>query len=213
MENFFDVPKEQQIAFRYFVRPGDTWTLETVHQVLMTYSDYLCHIVSYETDAERPHYQGYLCIKNPDKDLNKSRKWFKKTFGNPKGNEDYSWVRVKNPNDYKKYLLKEGQWLSNGRDTAALMKYQLISYPKKKKFQEELDSLEIEYLDSNMSDEQYIFNFMKLKGKYRQVINTNYIKQRLLMLISRKDDGRLKDISITLANEVKYLELKKNFLG
>lgn len=198
-------PNLTKVAFRFHLK--DT-TLEKVHNQLKEYKHHSGHIVAYELDAERPHYQGYILLSNKDPILQIIRKWVKKEFG-LKGNEDYSLSKVKNSEDYKKYIIKEDNWLSSGFDIDELKRYQTISYPKKKRFQEEIDELEMTYLNSDMDDTQYLFSFFKLKAKYRQVINTNYAKQRLLMLIARKDDERLFKIAENISGDIKMLEEKK----
>lgn len=198
MDKLFSVSKDCQIAFRFTPteEQSSLWTIDKVLQALKTYDKYVCAIVCYEQEAERPHYQGYFCMSESEKDVNqkRSRSWFVKTF-KPKTTSDYSWVRVKNSRDYKKYIVKEGMFTCHNYDPKELIRYQTISYPKKKHFQEEVDELEMQYFESSMSGEQYIFEFMKLKGKYRQAINTRYIQQRLLMLIARKDEDRLREIA------------------
>lgn len=196
-------PNCYKVAFR-FHDSSNKRTLQEVSQILKEYSYHSGHIVAYEEDAKRPHFQGYMLLSEADNKNDKIRKYLKQKF-NLEGNKDYSLSTVKDMKQYKKYLIKEGNWLSVGMDITELLKYQTISYPKKKKFQEELDEIEIKYIQGDMDDLQYTFEFMKLKGKYRQVINTNYIKQRLLMLISRADEERLKKIATNIVEEVKSL--------
>lgn len=173
------------------------------HALLKSYKHHAGHIVALEVDAERPHLQGYFLLSNKDNNLQIFRKWLKKTFG-LEGNKDYSLSKVKNSEDYKKYIVKETNWMSSGFDVEELKKFQLVSYPKKKNFQKELDLLEIEYLLDNMDDIGYIFNFIKLKANYKQVVNTNYVKQRLIMMRSKKsltaDDGWLMNYATELYN-------------
>lgn len=195
-------PDAIKVAFRVHLKDTD---IDTVHNKLKTYKYHSGHIVAYELDAERPHYQGYYILSNKDNNLQMFRKWLKRIF-NLEGNGDYSLSKVRNSDDYKKYIIKEHNWRQSGFDVQRLTALQLISYPKKKKFQEELDELEIRFLQEDMDYSLYLFEFFKLKGKYRQVINTNYAKQRLLMLISRKDDKKLLKISQNIAQSIKEME-------
>lgn len=199
MENFF--PNLQKVAFRIH---NDTHTLEQIHDTLKSYDHHSGHIVCREIDANRVHYQGYYLLKEKDYHLKRFRKWLVKTFS-LRGNGSYSLKDVQNPDNYKKYLMKEGQFMSIGFDTQVLLDYQLLSYPKTKKFQTELDDLEIRYLKDEIQEQQYIYEFLKLKSKYKQVINTNYVKQRVIMLMGRKDDEQLLKISKTIYEEIERL--------
>lgn len=202
MDRLFKFPKQQQIAFRLHI-DDDTITLKSVSDNLSKYRYHSGHIVAYEVDAERPHFQGYLMLSAPDKDQNCLRAYLKKLYG-VKGNSDYSLRFVKSSKDYQKYLIKEGLWMSQGFDAQKLIDYQLVSFPKAKgKLMDELDDMEVQFLKNDITDEQYVFLFCKLKAKYKQVINTTYIKQRLLMLIARKDDNRLRQYARRVAEEVR----------
>lgn len=204
MDKIFNIPDGQKVAFHFAPLEPTKWSLDKVTKILRTYPHHAGHIVAYERDATREHYQGYFLLseKPRTKDLKDLREWIRKEF-NPYKEQGVSCVTCRNERHYKKYLLKEGHWISCGVDATELERFQLISYPKKKQFMDEVDDLEIRYLEKNLSDEQYIFEFMKLKGKYRQVINLNYVKQRLLMLIARSDDNRLGSIARHLADEVR----------
>lgn len=184
-------------------------TLETLRTMFDRAPNMCFYVMAIETQAQNPHCQGYLSVTSVDKKLESIRKWLVKNADIPKdvqGKYKYSVTKVRDIDSYKKYILKEGNFVSRGIDVEELRKLTLISYPKKKQFQKDLDELEIRYLDSNMENSQYLFEFMKLKGTYRQIINTNYAKQRLLMLIARKDDNRLRRIAQSLADEIAFLE-------
>lgn len=201
MDNIF--PNCCKLAFRF--HNNDNKSLDEVSQILKEFPYHSGHIVAYEEDAERPHFQGYMLVSETTPSNDKFRRYIKKKF-NLEGNKDYSISTVKDVKGYKKYIIKEGKWVAVGMDTSELLKYQHISYPKKKKFQEELDEIEISYLEDTMDDLQYISKFMLLKAKYKQPINTNYIKQRLLMLIVRKDEDRLQRIAHRIVDEIQLLE-------
>lgn len=199
-----------QIAIRFDYK-GEM-TLETL-QEKFDGAPFMCFYLMALEEATNKHAQGYISVTSVDKKLENIRRWLKKEFNIPTVTDSngkvlyaYAISKVKNLDDYKKYVIKDGQFVSRGIDVEELRKLTLISYPKKKQFQKELDELEIRYLDSNMENSQYLFEFMKLKANYRQVINTNYAKQRLIMLIARKDDNRLKRIAQSLADEVQFLE-------
>lgn len=177
-------------------------------------SPFVFYVMAIETDANRPHVQGYLAVEpNGGHEPDDIRNWLKKVFQidysirKDTGNKvsAISIVKVRDMESYKKYILKEGNFISKGVDVEELKKLQTITFPKKKKFQQELDLLEIEFLNSNMEHSHYLFEFMKLKGEHRQIINVNYAKQRLLMLIAKRDQKVLKRIADNIAEELKYL--------
>ncbi len=187
-------PGLKKLAFRIHI-DHNTSTVDDVSRILANYEYHACHVVAFEEGAERPHYQGYMGVTEENNKNEQFRKFLKNQF-KLKGNGMLSVSTVRDQKKYKKYLLKEGMYRSKGVDVKELLRFQSISYSKdKKKFQELLDEIEIKYLEEIYDDVDYLDQFYLLKAKYRQIINRNYAKQRLQMMIVRKSPKRCRKMA------------------
>jgi len=163
-------------------------------------------IVAREEEACRPHFHILL---DTSTDLGKNnqnlRKLLQKHYGT--GNEHYSLTSIKVGTEKRvaTYCIKENNFVSVGYGVKELQVFKRMSTKKFEhaKFRDALSKIEEEFvggLERGRSLRDYCSEYVKLKADYGQVINMNYMVQRVLMLYVKKHGSS--DVGGILYDEV-----------
>lgn len=167
--------------------------LQTVFNLLRAKYDKF--IVSREL-APHEHYHILLYGSDYGADNRNLRNWFHKVF-NAEGNKDISIKLSNKPNTMASYVVKDGDFLQQGFTEEEMKKFIKLSYKKIKKgnWNEAVEEIRQEYLNSNILTDQTDQDFIKAVEKYTKLYaiynrptNTNHIDNMTLTWYNQKHE-------------------------
>lgn len=159
-------------------------------------------IVSQEySKADKKHWHVYISDTDYE-ELEDLRPELKKYFKITEGNKQYCLQKVVKDQEAKSYTVKDKDYLQQGFTEQEMDIIIAKSYSKfdKQTFQTELVKLDDRFLATH-DDVAWIYDFLALKAKYKQVVNTTYIKQRLRALKCR-DETFCANLAITINRQM-----------
>lgn len=164
--------------------------LKNLYDLLLTVKDVSItgYLLAFETNANRNHIQGFLGFNEPqltEKTRQKYLRVFEKFYGS-KGTGNYSIKKVRDIQEYTKYVLKEGNFIMKNLDLKVIESFKKMSYEKfdKKKITQELIDLE-EYLVRTMNIKETYHKFIQLKAKYNQKIVPKHLEAIILGWVAK----------------------------
>lgn len=111
-----------------------------------------------------------------------------------KGNKDYSVALAREPNQLKKYVLKDGNYKFKGFKEDVINLFRLCSNKKgKDKLAKELQQLEEDYFQGEMSTEELYEKFIALKLSYGQNIYWNHTDAYIQKLQMKRSPQIIKE--------------------
>lgn len=97
-----------------------------------------------------------------------------------KGNEQFSVIKVKNKNQMKKYILKDGNYIYKGFSENEIEILRKLSFKKGiDKFQTQLETLEQQFYEKQIGFSKFGELYVQLKIDYGQKLYGNHIKAYL----------------------------------
>jgi hypothetical protein len=111
-----------------------------------------------------------------------------------KGNADFSVIKVKNKNQMKKYIMKDGNFIYKNFDEKEINILRKLSFKKGiDKLQTELEKYEQQLYEKEITFTRFAELYIKLKIDYNQNIYGNHIKAYLTKIKMKNDPTYIKE--------------------
>lgn len=175
----------KDIFGRFTPDKPDEHSLDTLIEFLKNYSNK--YVVSYETDAKRPHY--HFAIFNVETSTELLRTHFKSKY---KPGQLY--LSGKNIIDKIKtiaYTIKDGLFKSNGLDVNDFLMASVIARPKVK-YDNLMKDIEDEYLKGSLNDKQLVSKILDAYLQTNKKIYIQHIKASALLIKLKKESNKSK---------------------
>lgn len=149
-------------------------------------------IIVAEEEAESHHYHIMLTLLD-EGELGKNnqnlRNFIKKHYGS--GNAAYSTTQIRTGTERRvaAYCIKEGHYLAHLYTESELTKLKKISSKKYegKKFQDEFNKIVEDFIMThNQEIDDFIYNYVKLRRDYNQVMNLNQMMNVINLVYTKK---------------------------
>lgn len=148
------------------------------------------------------HYHVVLELK-PEIGRDKILKPFKEKFPNMLGNKSYSLKLSKERVNVIKYVVKEDEEvIVFGYNKEFIQHCTDVSYTPKNK--DKFVQLKTEYMDSDMTIEEYVEKLIDIKVECDQPLYVSHLEAHIRMMACKKDDREKKRLSSHILNKVLY---------
>lgn len=190
-ETLLPIIKAPQVESSYYVlrlTPFDKYNFKDAELFIRSLTD--TYAMSREVSKkDKEHYHIVMCLDKDEDSLREEIRTFLKLYFTEKAkrgdaNKQYNLQECLDFEQAIKYILKDGGELSYGSniDDKALMSRKNLSYAKysKAEFAKELEEIKEKFKANQWELSDMMVAVVKLKAKYRQPINMNYIHQLCL---------------------------------
>lgn len=164
--------------------PDDTakFTLDSVFSYFSDYTDKL--VVSYETDAKRPHYHFVLFGIEVTTETLRAR--IKRDFS---GQVYLSGKDVQDKVKTIAYTIKDGFYKHNGLDINTFLMASVISKPKVK-FDSLIKEVQERYITGIMTDRELVSHLLDIHIRTDRKIYLHHIKAQALLIKLKKESNK-----------------------
>lgn len=183
MDKFFKTSPEN--IYSVTIHYDGECSKERCFNVIKGYSNYKKTIVSHELRANRPHFQVVVILK--ENETVNSRMPLRKYL---QANLPIVSIAISPGRDSRRlrtYVLKEGDWISDGFNTEELKVLEKTTFKKKDWLMEQLDSLEVKYMSHLIDEAEYCAQMEYCRSQCNQTFNENFVKNFVSSKKSKRD--------------------------